>query len=108
MFAGGEVPGVRHVDICREERFWRCFTLTSYGYGALAGHCSPAIDVGWLDSSEPFAVGPVAADFLDRLLLLTRSPVESSQFVFLRVRPAGDRVARDAEGLLPERWLIAH
>jgi SRSO17 transposase len=31
----------------------------------------------------------------------------SSQFVFLRVRPAGHRVARDAEGLLPERWLIA-
>ncbi|WP_446210392.1 IS701 family transposase [Micromonospora sp. IBSANI012] len=31
----------------------------------------------------------------------------SSQFVFLRVRPAGHRVARDADGLLPERWLIA-
>ncbi|TWJ28530.1 SRSO17 transposase [Micromonospora sagamiensis] len=33
--------------------------------------------------------------------------VMSSQFVFLRVRPAGHRVARDADGLLPERWLIA-
>ncbi len=31
----------------------------------------------------------------------------SSQFVFLRVRPAGHRVARDPDGLLPERWLIA-
>ncbi|WP_199561945.1 IS701 family transposase [Micromonospora deserti] len=31
----------------------------------------------------------------------------SSQFVFLRVRPAGHRVARDVDGLLPERWLIA-
>ncbi|MEH0830718.1 MULTISPECIES: IS701 family transposase [unclassified Micromonospora] len=31
----------------------------------------------------------------------------TSQFVFLRVRPAGHRVARDADGLLPERWLIA-
>jgi hypothetical protein len=31
----------------------------------------------------------------------------SSQFIFLRVRPAGHRVARDSDGLLPERWLIA-
>lgn len=31
----------------------------------------------------------------------------SSQFVFLRVRPAGHGVARDVDGLLPERWLIA-
>nr|WP_307793511.1 IS701 family transposase [Amycolatopsis sp. MtRt-6] len=32
----------------------------------------------------------------------------SSQFVFLRVRPAGHRVPRGAEdGALPERWLIA-
>ena len=32
----------------------------------------------------------------------------SSQFVFLRVRPAGHRVPRDGEdGVLPERWLIA-
>jgi SRSO17 transposase len=31
----------------------------------------------------------------------------SSQFVFLRVRPAGHRVTRDPDGLLPERWLIA-
>ncbi|WP_446209790.1 IS701 family transposase [Micromonospora sp. IBSANI012] len=31
----------------------------------------------------------------------------SSQFVFLRVRPAGHRVARDTDGTLPERWLIA-
>ncbi|MGY3520292.1 IS701 family transposase [Micromonospora sp. PTRAS2] len=31
----------------------------------------------------------------------------SSQFIFLRVRPAGHRVARDPDGLLPERWLIA-
>lgn len=30
-----------------------------------------------------------------------------SQFIFLRVRPAGHRVARDADGTLPERWLIA-
>jgi SRSO17 transposase len=30
-----------------------------------------------------------------------------SQFIFLRVRPAGHRVARDTDGLLPERWLIA-
>jgi SRSO17 transposase len=30
-----------------------------------------------------------------------------SQFIFLRVRPAGHRVARDGEGTLPERWLIA-
>jgi SRSO17 transposase len=33
--------------------------------------------------------------------------VMSSQFVFLRVRPAGHRIARDADGTLPERWLIA-
>lgn len=33
--------------------------------------------------------------------------VMRSQFVFLRVRPAGHRVARDADGVLPERWLIA-
>jgi SRSO17 transposase len=32
--------------------------------------------------------------------------VMRSQFVFLRVRPAGHRVARDADGVLPERWLI--
>jgi SRSO17 transposase len=31
----------------------------------------------------------------------------TSRFVFLRVRPAGHRVARDADGTLPERWLIA-
>jgi len=31
----------------------------------------------------------------------------SSQFIFLRVRPAGHRVARDPDGRLPERWLIA-
>jgi SRSO17 transposase len=31
----------------------------------------------------------------------------SSKFVFLRVRPAGHRVARDSDGTLPERWLIA-
>ncbi|WFE53752.1 IS701 family transposase [Micromonospora sp. WMMD1155] len=31
----------------------------------------------------------------------------SSQFIFLRVRPAGHRVARDPNGLLPQRWLIA-
>ena len=32
----------------------------------------------------------------------------TSQFVFLRVRPAGHRVPRDTEdGALPERWLIA-
>jgi hypothetical protein len=31
----------------------------------------------------------------------------TSQFVFLRVRPAGHRVARDTDGTLPERWLIA-
>ncbi|MEV1289678.1 IS701 family transposase [Micromonospora sp. NPDC049679] len=31
----------------------------------------------------------------------------ASQFIFLRVRPAGHRVARDAEGILTERWLIA-
>jgi SRSO17 transposase len=31
----------------------------------------------------------------------------SSQFIFLRVRPAGHRVARDPDGTLPERWLIA-
>jgi len=28
----------------------------------------------------------------------------SSQFTFLRVLPAGHRVARDGDGLLPERW----
>lgn len=32
----------------------------------------------------------------------------TSQFVFLRVRPAGHRIARDPDhGTLPERWLIA-
>ncbi|MFC0528279.1 IS701 family transposase [Phytohabitans kaempferiae] len=31
----------------------------------------------------------------------------SSQFVFLRVRPAGHRITRDTDGTLPERWLIA-
>ncbi|MEV3986716.1 transposase [Nonomuraea sp. NPDC049758] len=31
----------------------------------------------------------------------------SSQFVFLRVRPAGHCIAREADGTLPERWLIA-
>lgn len=31
----------------------------------------------------------------------------SSQFVFLRVRPAGHRIPREADGSLPERWLIA-
>ena len=31
----------------------------------------------------------------------------TSRFVFLRVRPAGRRVARDSDGALPERWLIA-
>ena len=31
----------------------------------------------------------------------------SSQFVFLRVRPAGHRIPRDPDGSLPERWLIA-
>lgn len=31
----------------------------------------------------------------------------TSQFVFLRVRPAGHRVTRDGDGGLPERWLIA-
>jgi SRSO17 transposase len=33
--------------------------------------------------------------------------VLSSQFIVLRVRPAGHRVARDPHGTLPERWLIA-
>ncbi|MDQ7907532.1 transposase [Phytohabitans sp. ZYX-F-186] len=31
----------------------------------------------------------------------------SSQFVFLRVRPAGHRIPRNPDGSLPERWLIA-
>ncbi|MEU5869202.1 transposase [Nonomuraea sp. NPDC047529] len=31
----------------------------------------------------------------------------SSQFVLLRVRPAGHRIARAGDGTLPERWLIA-
>jgi len=31
----------------------------------------------------------------------------SSQFVFLRVRPAGHRITREPDGTLPERWLIA-
>jgi SRSO17 transposase len=31
----------------------------------------------------------------------------SSQFVFLRIRPAGPRITRDPDGSLPERWLIA-
>jgi SRSO17 transposase len=31
----------------------------------------------------------------------------NSQFVFLRVRPAGHRIPRDPDGSLPERWLIA-
>ncbi|WP_238011422.1 IS701 family transposase [Dactylosporangium sp. AC04546] len=31
----------------------------------------------------------------------------TSQFVFLRVRPAGHRITRDPDGSLPERWLIA-
>jgi SRSO17 transposase len=31
----------------------------------------------------------------------------TSQFVFLRVRPAGHRIPRDDDGSLPERWLIA-
>jgi SRSO17 transposase len=31
----------------------------------------------------------------------------TSQFVFLRVRPAGHRIAPDPDGSLPERWLIA-
>lgn len=30
-----------------------------------------------------------------------------SQFVLVRVRPAGHRVPREADGTLPERWLIA-
>ena len=30
-----------------------------------------------------------------------------SQFVFLRVRPAGHRIPRDPDGALPDRWLIA-
>jgi SRSO17 transposase len=31
----------------------------------------------------------------------------SAQFVFLRVRPAGHRIPRDSDGVLPQRWLIA-
>jgi SRSO17 transposase len=31
----------------------------------------------------------------------------TSRFVFLRVRPAGHRIAPEADGSLPERWLIA-
>ena len=31
----------------------------------------------------------------------------TSQFVLLRVRPAGHRIPRDPDGSLPERWLIA-
>jgi SRSO17 transposase len=31
----------------------------------------------------------------------------TSTFVFLRVRPAGHRIAPEADGSLPERWLIA-
>ncbi len=31
----------------------------------------------------------------------------SGRFIFPRVRPAGHRVARDADGTLPQRWLIA-
>jgi SRSO17 transposase len=31
----------------------------------------------------------------------------ASQFIFLRVRPAGHRVARATDGTLPTRWLIA-
>jgi SRSO17 transposase len=31
----------------------------------------------------------------------------SSQFVLMRVRPAGHRITRDTDGTLPERWLIA-
>jgi SRSO17 transposase len=31
----------------------------------------------------------------------------TSKFVFLRIRPAGHRIAADADGVLAERWLIA-
>jgi SRSO17 transposase len=31
----------------------------------------------------------------------------SSQFVFLRIRPAGHRIPRDDDSTLPQRWLIA-
>jgi SRSO17 transposase len=31
----------------------------------------------------------------------------TSQFIFLRVRPAGHRITPDADGVLAERWLIA-
>jgi SRSO17 transposase len=31
----------------------------------------------------------------------------TSQFVFLRIRPAGHRIPRDDNGVLPTRWLIA-
>jgi SRSO17 transposase len=31
----------------------------------------------------------------------------TSQFVFLRIRPAGHRIPRDDSGVLPARWLIA-
>jgi len=31
----------------------------------------------------------------------------TSQFVFLRIRPAGHRIPRDEDGVLPVRWLIA-
>jgi SRSO17 transposase len=31
----------------------------------------------------------------------------TSRFVFLRIRPAGHRIPRDADGVLPQRWLIA-
>jgi SRSO17 transposase len=31
----------------------------------------------------------------------------TSQFVFLRVRPAGHRIPRNPDGSLPQRWLIA-
>ncbi|MGW1062218.1 DUF7919 family protein [Micromonospora rubida] len=49
--------------------------LSAYEYDSLAGSCSMVLNVGWLDISEPFTSGTVPVEFLQRLSLLVKSPI---------------------------------
>jgi SRSO17 transposase len=76
------------------------------------GRCGRAPSAGLVYPHEAVSLARHVAD-AGRAAALTvtwregsKGPL-SSQFVFLRVRPAGHRIAAEPDGSLPERWLIA-
>jgi SRSO17 transposase len=77
---------------------------------AWSGHGRPPARPGYPDGPVGIARHVLAAGRDTATTVTWREGSKGalgSQFVFLRVRPAGHRITRDTDGTLPERWLIA-